>query len=210
MLGSGTSNWDQIIEILADPMLVGVLVKLTSTTCGYLTSEAYLEHALRLLEAIRKVRHIVFIHQTILTGVEEFTVEEEERRARLGPLLNDLGNDEALDFFIHHHLFGPPPKQVRLKILEQLRGFDLNIAPYRRNFELSAMASHFIAEGDKKLLFRIYIPTGRIWAAQADRLITLRRSSLRRSGRTDIAPTRAKSTSSTARERWTPTRFHAN
>ena len=48
------------------------------------------------------------------------------------------------------------------------------------------MASEFIKETDEGLLYRIYVPAGRMWADETDRLIQLFRDYLSRVGRFSV------------------------
>jgi hypothetical protein len=45
--------------------------------------------------------------------------------------------------------------------------------PYRTNAELSVLAESFVDDNERNLLFRIYVPTGRLYAAEADKLLNL-------------------------------------
>jgi hypothetical protein len=50
---------------------------------------------------------------------------------------------------------------------------DINCMPYRRNVELSVLAGQFVDEHRENLVFRFYVPSGRLWAEQAHDLLAL-------------------------------------
>jgi hypothetical protein len=55
--------------------------------------------------------------------------------------------------------------------------------PYSTNAELSVLASSFIDDNESNLLFRMYVPTGRLYATEADKLLSLFHKWLGESGR---------------------------
>jgi hypothetical protein len=52
--------------------------------------------------------------------------------------------------------------------------------PYKRNAEVTIMAETFVADIDKHLVFRLYVPSGRMWSSESDKLLHLFREYLAR------------------------------
>jgi hypothetical protein len=153
-------NWKQIIEYLQDPVLIGVVVKLTSQNYESMVATKYASAALDIIESLGKVRHIVFVHESVLRGIDE--------RPKLP---DDPDHYMYLEYITSP--FRPPEEEARLQVNRLLDEYEINIVPYRTNAEMSVLALAFINENEKNLLFRVYIPSGRLWAAEADRLLSL-------------------------------------
>ncbi|MEU4235551.1 hypothetical protein AB0F17_65775 [Nonomuraea sp. NPDC026600] len=167
MLQSGYENWLRINEILQDPTLVGVLVKLTAQTCDMLVHPAYETPAKLILESLQRLPHAILVHEQVLA-------EEEERPVRFE--LPQTEDDDDLSFLWDREFLRSVDPEVREKFRDLAQRYNLHILPYKTNAELSALASTFIGQHDRKLLFRIYIPSGRLWAAEAGKLLDLFRS----------------------------------
>jgi hypothetical protein len=159
-------NWKQIIEYLQDPVLIGVVVKLTSQNYESMVATKYASAALDIIESLGKVRHIVFVHESVLRGIDE--------RPKLP---DDPDHYMYLEYITSP--FRPPEEEARLQVNRLLDEYEINIVPYRTNAEMSVLALAFINENEKNLLFRVYIPSGRLWAAEADRLLSLFRDWLK-------------------------------
>jgi hypothetical protein len=160
-LDSRPENWEAIIELVMDPDLLGVIAKLTGHDYGLLLSDRYELVAPRLLAGLPRVRHVIFIHETTLTGQYD-----DPPAVRFHP-------DDEIDAMVRDHYFAPPPNETRLAVNRLLEKHELNLVPYRTNAELSVLASAFVEENEKNLLFRIYVPAGRIYAAEAEKLLSL-------------------------------------
>lgn len=183
MLESRPENWQRIIEILRDPDLAGVLVKLTAKTCELLTNSDYADLTPELVQAIATVPNIVFIHEAVLSdvvappdpnsenvGIDEsgFDAPPVDNPLQIG--IDYLHDPEEVD---HSKSFKPIPEDTRDEVRRLVVKHDLNLAPYKRNAHLAMLAAQFIDNADRKLLFRIYVPAGRLWAKEADRLLGL-------------------------------------
>lgn len=59
-----------------------------------------------------------------------------------------------------------------------LEKYKIHLMPYRSNAELTTMALNFIDETEDQLLFRLYVPRGRIWSSETDKLLQLFRDYL--------------------------------
>jgi hypothetical protein len=61
----------------------------------------------------------------------------------------------------------------RTAALALLERHGVELLPYTTNAELSVLASSFVEDHQQNLLFRVYVPAGRIYADEAERLLAL-------------------------------------
>lgn len=164
-LESRIENWNLIFEYLHSENIAGVLVKLTRTTYHLMVEPTYSEAVAKLFSLFQRIPHIVFVHESLFTGVSDKAETSDE--------------DEG-DYYWDASYFEPPEKSVRDHVNKLMAQYDLNVVPYRKNAELSVMASSFIDQNEKNLIFRLYVPTGRMWAVEAEKLLQLFRDYLSR------------------------------
>ncbi|MEU6745698.1 hypothetical protein ABZ914_05710 [Spirillospora sp. NPDC046719] len=169
MLESGPDNWATIEQIINDSALAGVAVKLTSSIFNMICSPEYKEHAERIFSALGKVPNVVFVHQNIFLGKE------------ITPIVYPA-NDEG--YFVYlQHFFTPPNREVRDQVRALLEANRINMVPYETNAEMAVLAAAFVEDNQRHLLFRIYVPSGRLYAAEADKLLALFQDWLTQTGR---------------------------
>ncbi|KWX19662.1 hypothetical protein AFM11_34565 [Mycolicibacterium wolinskyi] len=82
--------------------------------------------------------------------------------------------------------FGEISDDVRTAVNTMLNRRQINVLPYRTNAERSIMAGKFIEDLDRHMLFRVYIPAGRLYAEEASTLLGLFRDWLNQTGRDAI------------------------
>jgi len=155
-LESNAANWQEIRELVDDKSLKGVVAKLTGANFPVMLRPSHADVAAQLMASLGGVPHVMFVHETILTGKE------------ITP--SDDGEDEG-DFY--YYSFDEVPDEIRREVLSFLEANEINVVPYRTNAELSVLAASFIEDHEKNLLFRIYVPAGRIYAAEADKLLSM-------------------------------------
>lgn len=163
-LESKVENWVLILEIMRSSDLIGTLGKLTNVTYELLLRPEYSEVAAKLLERMKHAPYIIFAHESLLTGVPSAKPQTEE-------------ND---DYFDMASYFSPPSDEALSHVTKLFEQHDITVTPYRTNAELSVLASAFIDQNEKNLVFRIYIPAGRMWATEAEKLLQLFRDYLNR------------------------------
>lgn len=159
VLYSRPENWETILPILADPMIMGAVVKLTPSTYGRMADPHYRELTRKLFKALGAVPNAVFVHQSILAGQD----------TRLPDL---FGEDEDAENW-RSQTFRLPDDEVRAFVANLMEENEINLIPYETNAELPVLASAFIDDNEKNLLFRLYVPSGRLYAAEADKLLSL-------------------------------------
>ncbi|WP_157555586.1 hypothetical protein [Herbidospora yilanensis] len=172
MLESSPENWLTIDEQLTKPGLLGALVKLTASTCELLVRENYSIPALKILRSLQTISHAIYIHDGVFSDESNITT-------RLGVphnITNIFGEEERIILWQDEQVLRAVSADVREKVRSLLREYDLTIVPYKTNAELSVLVAKFVEQHDKRLLFRIYIPSGRLWAGEASKLLELFRN----------------------------------
>lgn len=159
MLESRLENWESIFSLLATDNMSGVIVKLNNTTYNLMARPEYSKATKKLFKTLQNVPHIIFIHESLYTGisVDDSVVEE-----------NDY----------YYDVFCLPKQEIIEQINDLIEQHDLNVVLYKKNAELSVIASEFIDQNEKNLIFRLYVPSGRMWAVEADKLLQLFRDYL--------------------------------
>jgi hypothetical protein len=180
-IDSAPKNWKSICALFAENTVTCAVLKLTPTTYRYLGSESYTGVRDELLTQVAKSRHAVYVYEDLYSGaqkegqqppqpIEDFVGEQRDYEEFLGEMIS---REE-----FERHYFNPPDDHVREFVNALLTDRGIEIVPYRNNAELSVLASKFIADADGGLLFRVYLPSDRIWANETDRLLTLFRDYL--------------------------------
>jgi hypothetical protein len=171
-LESGPENWRTIVDLIESPELIGVIAKLTADNYGRLLQAPWSEVGRELLSALSEVRHIVFVHETVVSGKGE---------PPPSPALDVVDEDaEEYYHYLANHYFSPPPDEVRRRVNELLSRCGIDVVPYQTNAQLSVLSASFIEDNEKNLWFRLYVPNGRIYAAEADKLLRMFREWLTR------------------------------
>jgi len=159
-LESGPENWARIAAILRSPSLAGVVAKLTAKNFRLIAGSRFREPAEALFSALARTSNVVFVHEAILGDL-----------VPRGPL--------AESEIILAEVFEPPSDEVRGKVLALLDRVGIVITPYRTNAELSVLTAAFVDDNESSLLFRVYVPRGRLYAAEGEKLLGLFRDWLR-------------------------------
>ncbi|WP_047287323.1 hypothetical protein [Pseudomonas protegens] len=159
-LASSAENWETILHYFNSFQISSVLIKLTPDVLWLFLDENYKSVKEKLFKSISQVPHMVFIYDQIMKDQRELGINE---------------------YRAH-----PSPDNI-VKILNWLTELGIDITPYNRGAEVSVLAEAFIANTEKNLIFRLYIPNGRMWSSETDRVLQLFRDYL---GRVIKVPTR--------------------
>jgi hypothetical protein len=124
-----------------------VLGKLTGDVYEYLVSPDYEPVSSELLKAIAVRPHRLFAYEDLVASKE---------------------SDEDDDFH-----YSRPPVEVLKEANEMLRIHGLDVLPYRKRAEVTVSAQSFLEEIHEGLLFRLYVPSGRLWGDQMGQLLSL-------------------------------------
>jgi hypothetical protein len=161
-LESQVKNWWRVLKFFSDFEVKEVIWKLSPVVYGHLVDPEYRDVSEKLLAAIAKSSHIIFVHENVLAG----------GRPGLGFKVDD-------DEYLSDH-FAVPSETVRSEVHELLAKHGLKLLPYATNAEVTVMASAFVAETEQGLILRMYVPVGRMWSGETDRILLLFRDYLTR------------------------------
>jgi hypothetical protein len=176
MLESRPENWDSIALLLESSHLKGVVGKLTSYVYDLMTRPVYSGRAVRILNAISRTPHSIFVHESILTG-EEYYPELES---------GEYLEEDYEESIIRTQYLSPPAEDVRIAVNKLLEEHRINVVPYKTNAEMSVLTVAFIEDIERNLLFRVYVPSGRLYATEADKLINLFQDWLSQVGKRNV------------------------
>lgn len=170
-LESRVPNWQSIVALLKDDDIVGVLVKLNTRAMERMTLEEYAEVREELFAGIARHSHIVFIHQSFWHDAQWNASSTDE-----DPI--DETEDSDHDDWFGDDYFQPLSAECTALVNDLLTRHEINVIPYVRNVEINVLASSFIGEQQSNVLFRFYVPKGRIWATETEAILRLFRDYL--------------------------------
>lgn len=176
MLESRPENWLKIIDIFNGHDVTSVVVKLTNTSFDILCLEEYKESREKLLSLISSKPNLVLAHESLLTG--EKGNDHVDYLAKLNDYDPDLDEEYQYLRSEYEHIFEPPKRGIVEEVVELFANHEMTIIPYKKNVELSLIASSFIDKNESNLIFRIYVPSERMWASEAEKLLQLFRDYL--------------------------------
>lgn len=168
ILDSSIENWQTILEYFDDFLIDEVLVKLSARTYELIASEQYAEIAEELFLKISKTSNIVFVYESFLSGKDKKKETQKEY---------------DYDYFFE---FQTPNNDTRILVNSLLERTGLNVIPYTKNAELTIVALTFLDQTEQNLFFRMYVPSGKIWALEADKLLQLFRDYLSKVSKVNI------------------------
>ncbi|QPQ55097.1 hypothetical protein IC614_00250 [Allosphingosinicella flava] len=165
MLESRPSNWSDIVRIIDEEDLFGVVVKLTWKAMERLCHSEYITVRDELFSRISRLPHLIFVHQSFF-GIESASVEEHD-----GDYVEEFWTPSS-------EYFKPLDREKRAQVQAFFNGYDLNVVAYERNAEISIIASEFVQQHQSNMLFRFYVPKGTVWAGQTEQVLSLFRDYL--------------------------------
>ncbi|MDH6180160.1 hypothetical protein M2152_000342 [Microbacteriaceae bacterium SG_E_30_P1] len=171
-LSSGPANWRKITELLERPDLTGAIVKLTGKDFERLHQDRYRDAAAGLLNALTKVPHILLVHEAVASapGLE---LPNEPLQENDEGVVDDDWDDGSWNDRVAKAYFGTVPDEVRAHVQELLASHGLTMSTYKRNAEASVLAASFVDDSQGNLLFRIYVPSGRLYEDELAKLLEL-------------------------------------
>lgn len=189
LLASKPENWTQIVAMISSPHCRGAIVVLRGSDYDSMCQPEYEEAALALLDALMERPHIILVHEAVF-------LTHEQRGATEGPPADStqtvdasaVSDDADNGFFgmTTDEFFGSISNDVRSLVNTMLRDRQLNVMPYRTNVERSVIVGGFLEDNERNLLFRLYVPRGRLYAQEAEALLGLFREWLGQTGRSRV------------------------
>ena len=147
LLDSHPANWETIHTIFKDYKVSAVLGKLSEHAISLITHADYVNVREALFKEVGAIPNQIFIYEDLIQ------CEQPDRlSAEMGPYPPQTERDAAIDFLLAN---------------------DIAITPYRTKAEVTVMAESFLDELDKNLIFRLYVPSGRLWSNEADKFLQL-------------------------------------
>lgn len=187
LLNSRPENWRQIIGMVTSPHNQGTLVTLTGYDYMSMCRDEYEAVTRDLLDALVGCAHVIFVHEAVFLTDEQRDASDSEHVERANLVnVTPRFTDEDRFGMPKEEFFGDIPDSIRQKVNTTLRDRELNVIPYRTNVERSIIASGFVEDHERHLLFRIYVPSGRLYAQEAETLLGLFRDWLGQTGHSAI------------------------
>ncbi|PBP60209.1 hypothetical protein PSYCIT7_010170 [Pseudomonas syringae Cit 7] len=178
MLESRISNWETIIEIFHEYDVICVVAKLTTSTFNVISSASG-DVKEQLFALISSKPHLFLAHESLLSGQQQQSFSDYANSKY-------EGNDGDLLENFYGDVFQPPSPEIRNLVLIWLEQFGISVVPYVKNVELVVLASSFVEKNERNLIFRIYVPSERMWANEAEKLLQLFREYLQKVSGLDV------------------------
>ncbi|NUL44133.1 hypothetical protein LG293_09570 [Citricoccus nitrophenolicus] len=190
LLSSKPENWAKIVAMTGSPHCRGALVVLRGSDYEAMCRPEYEDPARALLDALADRPHIVLVHEAVfLTDDQRAAVDNPavDPTSRIDtPPVPDEGDENEFFGMAPEEFFGTISEDVRERVNTMLRDRQLNVYPYRTNVERSVIASGFLEDNERHLLFRLYVPSGRLYAQEAETLLGLFREWLGQKGHSGV------------------------
>lgn len=183
LLSSNPENWAVIAEMITSGEVKAVLATLSGDNYRTILSGQYRAVADQMFAAFASIPNIIFVHESVFFGPSELSDEEVAERLAVEETFIDPWDDPE---YIRWSMFPDVHAEVRERVNSLLSDHGLNVMPYKTNAERAVMATSFIEDNDRALLFRVYVPAGRLYADEADRLLDLFQEWLGATGRASI------------------------
>lgn len=166
LLQSGPANWQRICELLESPHLAGVVAKVTGRDYERLLQPRFAVVAADLLSRLGQVPHLVLVHEAV-AGTPP-TVDDEIREDD-----DEYYEDEEWNDRRAREYFGDMDPAVQARVHDLFERHEISVTTYKRNAEASILASAFVGDVQDNLIFRLYVPAGRIYEDELGRLLEL-------------------------------------
>lgn len=160
LLDSLPKNWESTVGLFTQFKVTAVVGKIPAHVLRLVKDERYSDICERLFSAIGAIPNQIFVFEDILEGEQK-----DKFREQYSPY---------------------PAKEVMETAIAFLRDHGVHIVPYTTRAEVTVLAEAFLDDVDKNLIFRMYVPTGRLWAAEADRFLQLFQDYLTRVERLEV------------------------
>lgn len=148
ILHSKVENWHTILDLFEEYNIEAVLGKFTRKTYEFLADPDYSDVVDKLFTALEDCPHVIFVYEDLLAGNEDHD-----------PIMR--------------HFYRPLMAKDIIGVNERLTKSGLQVLPYKTKAEVTVSAQHFLEGSEQGLLFRIYVPSKRLWAEEIDRVLTL-------------------------------------
>lgn len=179
LLNSRPENWERIAGVVDHRDLTGALVKLTARDFTRIASDNYEQAADALFRALSKKPYLLLVHEEVVTPRDPELGSAGSRssagtdQADEDDWLEGGGQDDDWDELSAREYFGTVPQEVRDTVQQRLAAHGLMVTTYKRNAEASIFSTAFIEDTLNYLLFRIYVPAGRLYEDELSRVLEM-------------------------------------
>jgi hypothetical protein len=149
-LQSSPKNWMQIARLIESSAIQAVAVKLVPGDMIRFSQPQYKDAGRTLLKALASKPHVLFMFEGLIGGVGvDYELPSEPWRRTSAT------------------------KSECIALTEALSDAGISITPYKTLAELSLVVTGFIEDYEQNLIFRVYIPSDRLYAAEIDQVMDL-------------------------------------
>jgi len=164
MLASGPDNWLKIARLLDDEGLGATVAKLTRSDFERLRSPRYSAAADLVFGRLSAKPYILLVHE----GILGYASDEDQS----SPATSSMSSDGWREFFESDY-FKPVDSQMRDDVLAMFESHGLVVSSYKTNAEASVLAAALVDDALGNLLFRIYVPAGRLYENELEKLLAM-------------------------------------
>src|SRR5258708_39591459 len=147
MLESDPENWRSIIEVFNQFNISCVLAKLTPQACRLICMSQYDGVREEILHRLASVPNVVFVYEDMFLGEQADKFRQEYKPY--------------------------PPKEILDQALRYFGEHSIELVPYKKNAEVTVIAESFLDDTERNLIFRLYVPKGKLWSTEADKFLQL-------------------------------------
>jgi len=189
-LNSGFPNWDSITELMSSPDLAGVVV--TFNADAYRVIATSDDPAVeRLLAKLGQVPHIALAYETVFSGltidgeVPNEVIDDVVRLGRMTRPFRDIAAEEvdrmvaveiaqseleAWELGFDAMKFSEVSESERTRANARFNKHGIALTSYKKNVEAAALSVAFIDDIQNHLVFRVYVPAGRLFENESSQL----------------------------------------
>ena len=161
-------NWETITPLVRDPRLVAAIIKLDASEYTAISGPEYEPAANQLFGELSKVPHVVFVPQSIALP---------KRHPPNSPMskkpVSTKSRRSASDKVRATSLSRVAGQTASARAAAILRKHSINVMPFETERDMRVLAAEFLDDVERNLLFRIYLPAGRLYAAEAGKMLSL-------------------------------------
>lgn len=147
LLESTPHNWNLIANYFTEHNVSCVVAKLSPDTFKLLAHPKYEGVREKLFTGIASVANQVFVFEDVLLGRQSDQFREEYKPY--------------------------PPQELLESVIAWIKQYQIKLIPYRKNAEVTVLAESFLEDTERNLIFRLYLPRGKIWSSEADKFLQL-------------------------------------
>lgn len=187
LLQSTWRNWLKIEEFITkfgdNDRIITIFTHLYEPVLLYFGIPEYRAIWTRLLTLIKKYRGLIFVYEDNLFGkfTELETLDQRFRDQYDWYILSGMADtaEQKKEAYTEHRTELLNQINWANKMIEQIHKSGIEIAPYKKNAEITIRIHDYLDEIDSGMFLRLYVPNGRYQAEQFDRLLGMFESYLR-------------------------------